>query len=66
MERINLLKKWFSTVTVQDLSVSGPMVKIQGEEFAKKLNHSGFKATDDWLADYKSRKQTQFEKAHGE
>ena len=52
--------------TAWGLSVYGPMLKIKVQEFAKKLNYDGFQATDSWLAHWKSRKQIQFKKAHGE
>ena len=34
------LNEWFSTVTAWGLSVSGPMFKIEAEEFSKKVNHN--------------------------
>ena len=44
------LSKWFSMVTSRGVSVSGPMLKSMSEEFAKKLGHLDFKATDGWLS----------------
>ena len=49
------LGKWFSVVTRRGVSVSGPMLKSKSEEFAKKLGHIDFKATDGWLSRRKTR-----------
>jgi hypothetical protein len=40
------LSQWFSSVTGQDVCVSGPGLKSKSEEVAKKLCHNDFKATD--------------------
>jgi hypothetical protein len=40
------LNQWFFTVTVQDVYVSGPVLKSMSEEPAKMLGHNDFKATD--------------------
>lgn len=42
-----------------------PNVKIKAEELAKLLGHD-FKATDEWLSQWKSRHDIQFNKAQGE
>ena len=60
------LDKWFSVVTRRGVSVSGPMLKSKSEEFAKKLGHIDFKATDGWLSWWKTRSGIKFKKAHGE
>ena len=48
------LCKWFSVVTRRGVSVSGPRLKSNSEEFAKKLGHIDFKATDGWLCRWKT------------
>ena len=58
--------KWFSVVTRRGVSVSGPMLKSKSEEFAKKLGHIDFKATDGWLSRWKTRSSIKFKKALGE
>ena len=42
------------------------MLKSKSEEFAKKLSHIDFKATDGWLSRWKTRFGIKFKKAHGE
>ena len=58
--------KWFSIATSRGVSVSGPMLKSKSEEFAKKLGHIDFKATNVWLSRLKTKSDTKFKKAHGE
>ena len=42
------------------------MLKSKSEEFAKKLGHIDFKATDGWLSRWKIRSGIKFKKAYGE
>lgn len=46
-EALNL---WFSSVTSKGVLVNGPILKLIAEDFAIKLNHTGFKAIDGWLS----------------
>jgi hypothetical protein len=59
------LNQQFSIVTGQSVCVSGPMLKRNPDELAKKLGHNDFKAADGWLSQWKCRFGIKFKKAHG-
>ena len=48
------------------MRISGPILKAKEEEFADKLGHPGFVATNGWLSRWKVRHQIKFKHAHGE
>jgi len=49
------LKKWFASVQESDCRVDGPILKQKAEDFAKKLGHTTFSATDGWFSRWKKR-----------
>jgi len=44
------LNKWFAVRSEQGVNLSGPMLKKKAEEFAVKMGHDDFSATDGWLS----------------
>ena len=46
--------------------ISGPMLKVKAEEFARRLGSTDFIATDGWLSCWKARHDIKFKRAHGE
>lgn len=62
----NALSDWFSMVSNRGVRITGPLLKEKSQELALKLGHENFKATDGWLSRWKTRKEIQFKKAHGE
>ena len=60
------LNQWFGTVTSKGRKLSGPLLKEKAEDLAKKLGHTNFVATEDWLSRWKARYQIRYKGAHGE
>ena len=51
LEKVML--EWFKMVQHQNLPISGPIMLIKAEEFAKRLNYLNFKCSQGWLDNFK-------------
>lgn len=60
------LKKWFAAVRESDCRVDGPILKQKAEDFAEKLGHTNFSATDGWFSRWKKRENMVWSSLKGE
>ncbi|XP_067661534.1 uncharacterized protein [Haliotis asinina] len=66
-DRINKLTySWFLAARSQQLPISGPILKERALQFASQLDISDFKASDGWLASWKTRHDIKQLKVSGE
>lgn len=57
---------WFTEARNNKIKVSGLMITTKAQEFANKLGHSGFKASDGWLRNWKKRNEIVYKTECGE
>lgn len=47
--------EWFRCMREKNLPISGPIILLKAEEFAKSLKYENFKASQGWLENFKKR-----------
>lgn len=52
--------RWIRNARDANLPVSGPLICVQDERFAAKMNTEEFKASEGWLAHFKCRHNLTF------
>ena len=60
------LLKWFKQQRSYNVPVSGPLLMVKAEEFAKKLKDEDFVCSSGWIDRFKSRHNITFGKVSGE
>lgn len=60
------LIKWFRCQRSANFAISGPILKIQAEKFAKEFGYPDFQCSNGWLDRFKSRYSINFGKMSGE
>lgn len=61
------LLKWFKCVRDQKISISGEMLLLKGQEFAKEIGYENYKNLDmSWISRWKAREEVVCKKLHGE
>ena len=60
------LSKWFTQCRNQNIPLGGPMVKTKAEQFAARLGHNDFKASNGWVDNFIKRHDIGFRKVSGE
>lgn len=62
----NCVLKWFKQTRDKKVPVSGPLIRIKAEQFAKELGKQNFKASTGWLDGFKERNKILFKAVCGE